>query len=314
MDKTFELKIVPHNPLDPELKDRLISWLSREGVHSYVEGVVDNLDLDPNYLDGRDDLLFDEAMEQSAPLLVYNFDKSFLETLARNIQQQFGNNVSCSMTEMTTNSWQTGWQNHFHPIETETFFVYPPWHKALAEKSGKIPLEIEPGMAFGTGQHESTQLCLKLLESLQRNLPIAQASVLDVGTGSGILAIAAAKLGAKPVYGSDVEDDAIRVARENAGLNQVELEVFAVLRNGPVTPPGVPKTYKIIFANILQPVLIAMAEDLTQACEVGGHLILSGILTEQAPSVLEAYAKDFVVQESMKQNDWIGITLKRIPR
>ena len=135
-----------------------------------------------------------------------------------------------------------GWKDSFKPFATKKFYVYPPWEQNK-EELGKIPLEVEPGMAFGTGQHATTQLCLAQIENLFESKTIE--TVLDVGTGTGILAIAAIKLGAKKLVGTDIDADAVIAAKENAVRNECSFEVFQD------SVPADTNSYDFVIANIL---------------------------------------------------------------
>lgn len=181
----------------------------------------------------------------------------------------------------TDQSWKTRWRDLFHPMQVSPrLVVSPSWERMPVLPAGTREIEIDPGMAFGTGQHETTQLCLRAVDAL-----CTQSSrVLDVGTGSGILAIAARLLGAREVAGTDNDPDAIRVARENAGKNQVEIDFSE-------TPlDALQGTFDLVLANILAPTLVEMARSIARRLAPGGVCVLAGILLPQADGVIAAYA------------------------
>ncbi len=195
--------------------------------------------------------------------------------------------------------WANAWKAYFKPMRVgRRLVVTPPWEDAgLAP--GEIPLVIDPGMAFGTGSHPTTQLCLVALEECVR----AGQSVADVGTGSGILAIAAAKLGAARVAASDIDPLAVRIARENGAVNGVSLGVSEAL------PVG---AFDVVVANILADVIIGMGSELWGLTRPGGTLIASGIIETRGDDVqraLEAYG--FQARDVCPQGEWVALLLTR---
>ena len=195
--------------------------------------------------------------------------------------------------------WANAWKAYFKPMRVgRHLLVTPPWeHPDLAPDD--IPLIIDPGMAFGTGSHPTTQLCLAALEDYVQ----AGQMVADVGTGSGILAIAAAKLGAIRTVASDIDTLAVKIARENAAVNGVTLTVEEALPSG---------LYDVVVANILADVIIGMAQELTALLKPGGILIASGIIDTREADVrlaLEALRLSFL--ETRRQGEWVALVLRR---
>ena len=193
--------------------------------------------------------------------------------------------------EMPDEDWRFSYRRHFR---TETIgrrlAIVPEWEIADWRGDGSSPpretVVMDPGLAFGTGKHETTKACLQFIDEISEELPCGS-SFLDMGCGSGILAIAAAKLGFRPVRGFDVDPEAVAVASENASRNGVDaaFERFALGR-GEVLPWG-GERYDLVAANILGPLLVRFADEVSAA--VGGRLIVSGILNELYPEVLSAY-------------------------
>lgn len=176
--------------------------------------------------------------------------------------------------------WNESWKKGFIPLDVgEHFTVLPPWEN---KRSGRINLIIDPGMAFGTGHHETTRSCLVLMEKYDRK--IAKGHFLDLGTGTGLLAIAASKLGYDQVVAVDTDPLAIEAARKNLELNHV---VNIELREGSLI--GTPGTFDCIVANIISGVLILLAHEISTRLKPSGTAILSGILAEQADDVIKAY-------------------------
>jgi ribosomal protein L11 methyltransferase len=213
-------------------------------------------------------------------------------------------------------NWVEAWKQHYHPIPIgRKLIIVPAWMEDPSPE--RIPIRIDPGMAFGTGTHPTTQLCLELLEDYLR----AGDAVIDVGCGSGILAVTAIKLGAERALGVDIDPQAVPNARENAAANGVgdrlEIGVGSVgevlagnysLRQAP-----------LVMANILAPILVHLLEaGLSELVTPGGRLILSGILDEQwqdasVPSPLQEALRQYkcAVLEVKHSGDWVGICLAK---
>lgn len=204
-------------------------------------------------------------------------------------------------------NWAEAWKQHYHPITIgQRMVIVPAWLET--PPGGRIPIRIDPGMAFGTGTHPTTQLCLELIETF----PIdAQTDVIDLGCGTAILAIAALKLGARHALGVDIDADAVRASRENAETNGVleKLELglgsLAEIRSGAFSLRQAP----LVLANILAPVLVRLLDDgLAQLLSPGGNLVLSGILAEQAGNVDAAALRNGLRQVAFRQiGDWVAL-------
>lgn len=188
--------------------------------------------------------------------------------------------------------WANDWKKHFKPLRVGRQLVIKPTWEEFAIAPGDIILEVDPGMAFGTGAHPTTRLCLEALEQIFDNTgpfynPAAArpAAVLDVGTGSGILGITAAKLGAGRVVAIDIDPEAVLVAEVNIRMN------MATAVEASTTPlEFVTGSFDAVLANILSRDLVRMAAALVDRLRIGGILILSGILVEQEESVLSGFA------------------------
>ena len=228
--------------------------------------------------------------------------------------------------QIADQNWMEAWKQHYKPILIgERLLILPAWLESPDPK--RIPIKIDPGMAFGTGTHPTTQLCLELMElafddrpqttddgksSAVRRLP---STVIDVGCGSGILSIAALKLGASKVLGVDIDMESVKNSRENADVNGVGEELL--LGQGSVTEVLAGqfafKTAPLVVANILAPVLIRLFDaGLADLIQPDGEIILSGILDHQAESVIEAgQAKGLKRGEIRQMKDWVAISMKK---
>lgn len=208
--------------------------------------------------------------------------------------------------ESESQDWGQSWREFFTPIECGgRFEILPPW-LSDSQHAEFTPIIIEPKMAFGTGHHPTTALCLTCIADLHRAGAIAPGmEFLDLGTGSGILGIGLAKLGLTGL-GLDIDPQAIACADENAGINNVA-ETFKVAVGGINTLPD-DKFFQVIVANILSKPLIFMAKDILRHLAPGGCLALSGILVEQAPDVIRAY-KRLGLPDPVQRNDgdWCGL-------
>ena len=215
-----------------------------------------------------------------------------------------GHGVTGAGTDLTLHyveeaDWANAWKAFYKPFRVgHRLIVTPPWESpALA--SDDIPLVIDPGMAFGTGSHPTTQLCLTALEDYVQ----PGQSVADVGTGSGILAIAAAKLGASPVAANDNDTLAVRIAGENAAANNVSVTVTEALPLG---------TYHILVANILADVIIGLADELISRMKPGGLLIASGIIDTREADVQNALqALSLCHVETRRQGEWVALVFRQ---
>ena len=210
--------------------------------------------------------------------------------------------LTVSETEVDGNFWREKWKENFKPIHIENITVVPKWLDYTPEKGEKIVL-LDSNMAFGTGEHETTSMCVKFLQKhVGRN-----DTVIDVGCGSGILGIAASLLGAKKVIMTDIDECAVEAAEHNIKLNGVKnAEVYLKNLLDDNSVKG-----DVIVANIMAEVLIAFAEGLKNNLNAGGTVILSGILTDRLDKVVSAYkTQGFTLIETDIKGEWAAIALK----
>lgn len=206
--------------------------------------------------------------------------------------------------EVQEEDWATSWKQYFHPVRVgENIVIKPSWED-YEKTVTDIIIELDPGMAFGTGTHHTTQLCIKCLEELVKKDHI----IFDVGTGSGILSVAAAKLGAKKVKAIDLDSVAVRVAKENIVHNQVE-DVVTVSQGDLLT--GVEGKADIIVANIIADVILKMLPDVPERLKDGGSLLASGIISERLTDVVEGMKQNnFSIEKVMEDNGWVAIVAR----
>ena len=223
---------------------------------------------------------------------------------------------AASYKQIADQNWMEAWKQHYKPILIgERLVILPAWLDS--PDPSRIAIKIDPGMAFGTGTHPTTQLCLELMEKaiLEPQSSTKDLRVIDVGCGSGILSIAALKLGAASALGVDIDAGSIVNARENARTNQVGSELILDVGSVQEVLAGKFAFRKapLVLANILAPVIVRLFDaGLADLIEENGSIILSGILQEQERSVLEAaQAKDLRMNERKQLGDWVAMTMSR---
>lgn len=230
---------------------------------------------------------------------------SYLEEryLAEKIEYQ----ITCA--DCVKEDWINNWKQYFKPIPVgEKLLIRPVWEEEF-DAQGRVVLHLEPGLAFGTGTHETTRLCLELLE--QYLTP--GVDFLDMGCGSGILSVAALLLGAKSAVGVDIDPLAVKTAVENAANNGVADRFTGICGN--LTQqlsgnPDVPQKYQVVAANIVADILILLSQDAPKFLDRDSVYIVSGIIDTREQDVLLALTDTFSVIERREENGWIAMALK----
>ena len=292
------------------------------------EGILDKKNsYDWDYVDQK---LLDEHMDKRAgrePVLtawledtdenkeiVQNIKIDILKLKAEEQYHTFGADADFGRLYVETETvddeaWKDKWKENFKPVKiTDRIVVKPTWEDYDA-KARELVLEIDPGTAFGTGTHETTSLCMKLLEKYAAGGADEAVSVIDVGCGSGILSVAAALLGCRYVLGTEIDSEAVQIARENVQLNGVDskVKVFEadLLKN---------VNYKadIIVANLMHDLVMKLAPDAYRHLDAGGLFISSGILLEKRDQVAAAVeAAGFDILEIPEDGEWCAIAAKK---
>ena len=272
-----------------QLTDEQLEWLKVQQKDLYeIDTVIVKGYFQPSQWSKDSDVLLHEKLEE---IKVYGLQTGPL---------------SVQVKEVGEEDWANAWKQYYFPVRVTRFLtVVPSWVDYEKEQDDELLIELDPGLAFGTGTHPTTQLSLTALEQTIRG----NESVLDVGTGSGVLSIASKLLGASKVTAFDIDEMATRVAKENIALNPTigEIEVY---ENNLLV--GVDQKSDLIVANILAEILLQMPEDAYRNLNDDGRLILSGIIESKANEVKEAYQKaGFTLVERMIMREWNCFIMKK---
>ena len=272
--------------------------------YSDVDGVLDGV-----YGDLIDEALLNADRTRSAVSIFVPESSSPAETelMLKERFTSLGMDVQLSHTSVHEEDWAESWKKYFKPIRTgNRIVIVPVWEKFEAAEND-VTVLMDPGMAFGTGTHETTRLCAALLE----NYVTEDCRMIDVGCGSGILAICASKLGAGYCYACDIDPYAIKVAKENVELNScsnITCEVSDLVRE--VDPESA--NFDVAAVNIVADVIIRLAPDIGRFLKDSATLIVSGIIVERADETVSALnAAGFAVVEEMRENGWFAAALKK---
>ncbi|MGN0156906.1 MAG: 50S ribosomal protein L11 methyltransferase [Lachnospiraceae bacterium] len=220
---------------------------------------------------------------------------------------------SIAVDETEDLDWINNWKQYFHQFYIDDLLVIPSWEEVKAEDDGKMVLHIDPGTAFGTGMHETTQLCIRQL----KKYITPDTKLLDVGTGSGILAILSIMFGADSAVGTDLDPCAVEAVKENMESNHIPEDKFTMMIGNIITDKEVQdkvgyECYDIVVANILADVLVPLTPVIVHQMKKGGIYITSGIISDKEQTVRDAVtAAGLEIVEVTYQGEWVSITAKR---
>jgi ribosomal protein L11 methyltransferase len=271
-------------------------------VSAEVPRAVSDALLDALAEQGQSPAAWDDVERNVSRIDLYRTDDAAAAAASRALTDAgaaFGLSLRPVVTPLPEQDWAESWKRFFHVLRVSDRVVIRPTWEPYAAAPGECVVTLDPGMSFGTGSHGTTRACLVYLDRLAAE--DADRRVLDMGCGSGILAIAARKLGFREVSGFDVDPDAVDIARENAGANGV------TVRFDPCDLAQNTRQAEVVVANILAPVLIGFADSVAAAVAPGGcgALVLSGILDTQYADVRAAYeARGFVEVSSLPIDAW----------
>lgn len=262
-----------------------------------------------------------EADDGIAYLSFYLEEDADTESILKNVRQEleemseFMDLGECSIEESETEDvdWVNNWKQYFHQFYVDDILIIPSWEDVKPEDEDKMVIHIDPGTAFGTGMHETTQLCIRQI----RKHVTADTEILDVGCGSGILGMLALKFGAKHSVGTDLDPCAIDATYENMEVNGISKDQYEVMIGNIIDDKAVQdkvgyECYDIVVANILADVLVALTPVIVNQLKKGGIYITSGIIDDKEETVVEAVKKaGLEVLEVTYQGEWVSVTARK---
>ena len=304
-----------------EVEDIVISTLADvgiEGVEIQDKQPLTESDKQQMFVDIMPDIPDDDGIAYLNFYLDVDEDKEKVLADVRAAlaeMQEFLDLGECTITESETEDkdWINNWKQYFHQFYVDDILIIPSWEEVQPEDADKMIIHIDPGTAFGTGMHETTQLCMRQL----KKYVTPETELLDVGTGSGILSIVALKLGAKHAVGTDLDPCAITATKENLEANEIPEGSMDVMIGNIIDDKAVQdavgyEKYDIVTANILADVLVPLTPVIIHQMKKGGIYITSGIIDEKEETVVEAVkAAGLEVLEVTHQNDWVSVTARK---
>ena len=290
--------------------DALVALMSMINNNLMIE---DYSDIDTNLKTCYGDLIDEKILNANKDIASVSVfipsDRSYMDDLAY-IRQRVAElelHAEIELVGVNEEDWANSWKAYYKPIKIgEKIVICPAWER-YTPAEGEIVIRMDPGMAFGTGTHETTRLVIRLLEKYTKEGQL----MLDVGTGTGILAICASRLGADFCRAYDIDPTAVRVARENikdSGLENVTCDQSDLLKQ--VSLEDGP--YDLVCANIVADIIIRMTPDVGRYMKEDAVLLASGIIAERCDDVVECFEKNgFKVVEKLTDNDWCGLAVKK---
>ena len=290
--------------------DDLVAVMSMINNNLMIEDYSDiDVNLKTCYGDLIDEKILTADKTTAAVSVFVPSDRSYMDDIAyiRQRADELDLHVGIEIVGVNEEDWANSWKQYYKPLKVGDRMVICPAWESYTPAEGELVIRMDPGMAFGTGTHETTRLVIRLLEKYTKQ----DCRMLDVGTGTGILAICASRLGAGICRAYDIDPTAVRVARENiaeSGLANVTCDQSDLLRQ--VSLEG--GKYDLICANIVADIIIRMTPDVGQYLADGGVILASGIIAERCDDVVAAFEENgFEVIERLTDNDWCGLAVKR---
>lgn len=280
--------------------------------------IEDSLDVDNFESDRYGEILDKDQfthIKDGALVMAYFPETTFLPEILPFIKEEiarlpeFGLMIGkneITVSEVAENDWATAWKKYYHPVRVTRYLtIVPSWEKYEAVNKDESIITLDPGMAFGTGTHPTTRLTLQAMETVLRG----GETLLDVGTGSGVLSIAGKYLGAEAVHAFDLDEVAVTAAKENMAMNPVAADVQVSANN---LLMNVAIQADVIVANILADIIVLMIKDAYRLLKEKGTFIVSGIIHEKKDMVLAKMTETgFIVDQIFQQGDWYAIILKK---
>ena len=304
-----------------EVEDIVISTLADvgiEGVEIQDKQPLTESDKQQMFVDIMPDIPDDDGIAYLNFYLDVDEDKEKVLADVRAAlaeMQEFLDLGECTITESETEDkdWINNWKQYFHQFYIDDILVIPSWENIKPEDTDKMVLHIDPGTAFGTGMHETTQLCIRQL----RKFITPETELLDVGTGSGILAILSLMFGAKHAVGTDLDICAVEAVAQNCEVNGIDPAQFDMMIGNIITDKEVQdkvgyECYDIVVTNILADVLVPLTPVIVHQLKKGGIYITSGIIDDKEQTVVEAVkAAGLEVLEVTYQGEWVSVTARK---
>lgn len=258
------------------------------------------------HIDLIDEELLAKDREHGLVHLYISPEENPKEALAFLRERCASEGIDCefSVESCAEENWINNWKQYFHPIPVgEKLLIRPTWEEAY-DPQGRTVLHLEPGLAFGTGTHETTRLCLELLEKYLK----PGMSLLDVGCGSGILSVAGLLLGAEKAVGVDIDALAVKTAGENAQTNGVEEKFQGICGN---LTDQVAGKYELVVANIVADIIILLTKDITRYLNPDSIYLMSGIIDTRVQEVRDALEPRFTILEERQEKGWFALAAKQ---
>ena len=301
-----------------DIVSSMLADLGIEGVQIEDKIPLTQSDKEQMFVDILPDIPEDDGCAYLTFYLDEDVDKQELLLKVRQELEEMRSYLNvgeCTIEESQTEDvdWVNNWKQYFHQFYIDDILVIPSWENVEAKDSDKMVIHIDPGTAFGTGMHETTQLCIRQIRKYLKDGD----RILDVGTGSGILSIAALKLGAGYALGTDLDPCAVTAVKENMEVNGLKEDQYDVILGNIIDDPKVQseageEAYDIVTANILAEVLLPLTPVVIHQLKKGGIYITSGIIDDKEAVVVEAVkAAGLEVLEVTHQGEWVSVTARK---
>lgn len=303
-----EVKVIFDAENIEKCKNEIINAFYEFGVNGVkIDEPMDRNSLD-YYKNEKDFLVNELAVTAYFPKNAYSVRREII--IKERFEELFGDRddlvYNISFYDLADEDYVDNWKKYVFTTKISDRFVVKPTWRDYEKNSDELVIELDPGRAFGTGTHPTTYLCIRLMEKYIEN----SHTVIDVGTGSGILMVAANKLGAKEIWGVDIDPDACEVAKENLILNGITDENTKVLV-GNLLNVVENKTFDVVVANILADVILMLLKDISKVIKKDGILILSGIIEEKKNLVINACEKEGLeLVEVQEDKEWVALSLR----
>ena len=303
-----EVKVIFDAENIEKCKNEIINAFYEFGVNGVkIDEPMDRNSLD-YYKNEKDFVVNELAVTAYFPKNAYSVRREII--IKERFEELFGDRddlvYNISFYDLADEDYVDNWKKYVFTTKISDRFVVKPTWRDYEKNSDELVIELDPGRAFGTGTHPTTYLCIRLMEKYIEN----SHTVIDVGTGSGILMVAANKLGAKEIWGVDIDPDACEVAKENLILNGITDENTKVLV-GNLLNVVENKTFDVVVANILADVILMLLKDISKVIKKDGILILSGIIEDKKKLVINACEKEGLeLVEVQEDKEWVALSLR----